>query len=80
VKTATFTRRTSTLAVTATSSAGGTAVLTVWNADQTLNIGTMTYSSKSKTYSLKKKLAANPGTVWVKSSQGGSASRTVTVK
>ncbi len=80
VKTATFTRRTSTLAVTATSSAGGTAVLTVWNADQTLNIGTMTYSSKSKTYSFQKKGVVNPGTVWVKSSQGGSASKTVTVK
>ena len=80
VKTATFTRRTSTLAVTATSSAGGTAVLTVWNADQTVNIGTMTYKSKTKTYSFQIKGVANPGTVWVKSSKGGSASRTVTVK
>ncbi len=80
VKTATFTRRTSTLAVTATSSARGTAVLTVWNADQTLNIGTMTYSSKSKTYSFKKSGLANPGTVWVKSTEGGSGTKTVTVK
>ena len=38
VKTATFTRRTSTLAVTATSSAAGSAVLTVWNADQIVNL------------------------------------------
>lgn len=74
IVTATYTTRTSTLSVEATSSRQPTAVLTV------SGFGQMTWNSKKAVYTYTKKPTSNPGTVTVTSSLGGSATATVTVK
>ncbi len=80
ISSATYATKTRTLAVTATSTAPGAAVLTLWSGDKSINFGTMSYSSRAKTYTLQKKGVANPTSVLVTSSKGGSATKAVTVK
>jgi VCBS repeat-containing protein len=74
IKSATYARRTKTLAVTATSSAQPNATLTL------VGYGQMTYSTKTKSYSLSVKTATAPSSVMVSSSLGGSKTASVTVK
>jgi VCBS repeat-containing protein len=74
IKSATYTKKTSTLAVQATSTAAPAATLTV------VAYGTMTYNAKTKVYSYSAKTTPAPASVTVTSSAGGSATRTVTVK
>lgn len=75
IKTATYTRKTSMLAVQATSSAAPLATLTV------VEYGAaMTYNTKTKVYSYQLKTTSPPKSVTVKSSAGGTATKTVTVK
>lgn len=62
------------LTVEATSSLQPNATLTV------VGFGTMTFQANRSKYVLQVRPVANPGTVTVTSSQGGSASQTVTVK
>ncbi len=66
--------KTKQLTVRATSSLQPNVTLTV------AGYGTMTYSSSAGYYSLTKKVSANPGSVTVTSTGGGSATRTVTAK
>jgi VCBS repeat-containing protein len=71
---ATWTKKTQTLSVTATSDAAPTAALTVngtWK---------MTYKAKTRTYTLQVRGVPNPETVLVTSSFGGTATKTVTTK
>jgi hypothetical protein len=73
---ASYTRRTGTLLVKATSSGAPSAVLTVVGYSPA-----MTYNSKTKAYTYQRSGVANPnGTVEVKSSLLGSATRAVTTK
>lgn len=77
IKGATWTRRTSTLAVQATSTAQPTAVLTI---NYGTGTATMTYISKARAYTFSKKVTPAPANVTVTSSLGGSATKTVTQK
>lgn len=74
IVTATFTNKTKTLLVEATSSQQPSAVLTV------VGYGQMTWKNNRQLYTFSKKPTTNPGTVTVTSSLGGSATATVTVK
>ena len=74
IKSATYTKRKQLLSVEATSSAAPTAKL------QVLGFGPMTYKTKTKTYVYQSTTSTIPGTVTVESDQGGTASKTVTVK
>jgi len=74
IPTATWTKRTSTLLVQATSTRAPTATLTL------VTYGNMTYSSRTRLYTFQKAGVPNPGSVKVTSSLGGSATKTVTVK
>jgi hypothetical protein len=74
IKSATYAKRTGTLAVQATSSLQPNATLAV------VGYGKMTYSSKQRVYSLSLKTSPAPASVTVTSSAGGSATRAVTQK
>lgn len=74
ITSAVYTRRTTTLAVKATSSAAGTARLTL------VGYGLMTYSAKTRTYTYQAKVSPAPQTVAVTSDKGGSATSAVNVK
>jgi hypothetical protein len=77
IPTATWTRRTPSLVVEATSSAAPTAALTA--SGQGFS-GTMTYSSKTKRYKYQTTIASAPPQVTVTSSFKGTATKTVTMK
>jgi len=74
IKSATYTRRRLLLAVEATSTSAPAAKLEV------VGFGYMTYKTKTKTYTYQVTTPSNPGSVTVKSSLGGTATRTVAVK
>jgi hypothetical protein len=78
ISSATYTKRRSQLSVQATSSAAPTAQLTVYVADG--RSWPMSYTSKTKTYALTATTSPAPPSVTVRSTAGGSASKTVTVK
>ena len=77
ITTATYTKRTSTLRVEATSSQPGVAKLT---ASYVGGSGPMTYNKKTKRYSYQAVVSPAPATVSVTSDLGGSATRVVTSK
>lgn len=74
INVADYKAKTKQLVVQATSSRAPNVTLTV------TNFGTMTYNSTTGVYSLTKKVSANPGTVTVTSTGGGTASKPVSVK
>jgi len=74
IPTATYTLKKKLLAVTATSTGAPAAVLTV------NDTWTMSYKSRTKTYSLQVSTPTNPGTVTVTSTLGGSATAPVIPK
>jgi hypothetical protein len=78
ISSATYAKRRSQLSVQATSSAAPTAQLTVYVADG--RSWPMSYTSKTKTYALTATTSPAPPSVTVRSTAGGSASKTVTVK
>jgi hypothetical protein len=77
IVTATWTKRTATLKVEATSSAAPTAALTASGDGFT---GRMSYSAKTKRYTYQKVMSPGPSSVTVNSSAGGSATKSVTTK
>ena len=74
IRTATYAKRTQRLTVEATSSAQPNAVLTV------LGYGQMKYSTKTKKYTYQTTVASPPAMATVQSSNGGTATKAVTVK
>jgi hypothetical protein len=77
VVTATWTKRTATLKVEATSSAAPSAGLTASGVGFS---GLMTYSTKTKRYTYQKVVSPAPPSVTVTSTKGGSATKAVTTK
>ena len=78
ISSATYAKRKSQLSVQATSSAAPAAQLTVFADDG--RSWPMAYKAKTKTYALTATTSPAPSSVTVRSSAGGSASKTVTVK
>lgn len=80
INSAVYTRKTSMLAVKATSSMGGTGTTLTITTPVFTDGGVMTYSAKTKAYTYSVKLASAPASVTVTSSKGGSATKGVSVK